>query len=231
MLYLWPYIAFFSLPILLPYLLQIALPQKCLPRPLRSSTTSLQRPKIMTALFTMFIMMAIVHYNTIVHPFTLADNRHYTFYVFRILLRHPSLRYLAIPVYYLCAWAVFAALGAPALPTLNMNREKESNNRSAGKPMLKNAVNDQCSTRPCTFWLLIWLATTAMSLCTAPLVEPRYCIIPWIIWRLHISTRDRYRLWLETLWFLVINASTCYIFLFWGFSWPQEPDKVQRFMW
>ena len=39
------------------------------------------------------------------------------------------------------------------------------------------------------------------------------------------------RLWLETVWFLTINLVTGYIFLYWGFEWPQEPGKVQRFMW
>ena len=40
-----------------------------------------------------------------------------------------------------------------------------------------------------------------------------------------------HRLWLETVWFLALNLITGYIFLYWGFEWPQEPGKVQRFMW
>lgn len=43
--------------------------------------------------------------------------------------------------------------------------------------------------------------------------------------------RHDHRLWLETMWFLTINLATGYIFLYWGFEWPQEPGKVQRFMW
>ena len=43
--------------------------------------------------------------------------------------------------------------------------------------------------------------------------------------------RHDHRLWLETVWFLAINLATGYIFLYWGFEWPQEPGKVQRFMW
>jgi alpha-1,2-glucosyltransferase len=39
------------------------------------------------------------------------------------------------------------------------------------------------------------------------------------------------RLWLETVWFLAVNAGTGYVFLRWGFQWKQEPGKVQRFMW
>ena len=40
-----------------------------------------------------------------------------------------------------------------------------------------------------------------------------------------------HRLWLETFWFLLINAVTGYMFLYKGFTWPQEPGRIQRFMW
>lgn len=43
--------------------------------------------------------------------------------------------------------------------------------------------------------------------------------------------RHDHRLWLETAWFLTVNLATGYIFLYWGFEWPQEPGRVQRFMW
>jgi alpha-1,2-glucosyltransferase len=39
------------------------------------------------------------------------------------------------------------------------------------------------------------------------------------------------RLWLETLWFGVVNAGTMWLFLHRGFEWEQEPGSVQRFMW
>uniref|UniRef100_A0A182YKF1 Dol-P-Glc:Glc(2)Man(9)GlcNAc(2)-PP-Dol alpha-1,2-glucosyltransferase n=1 Tax=Anopheles stephensi TaxID=30069 RepID=A0A182YKF1_ANOST len=43
---------------------------------------------------------AIVHYNTIVHPYLLADNRHYTFYLWnRFFGRWWFARYLPLPVY------------------------------------------------------------------------------------------------------------------------------------
>jgi alpha-1,2-glucosyltransferase len=34
----------------------------------------------------------------------------------------------------------------------------------------------------------------------------------------------------ETVWFIVINVATGYVFLYNGFEWLQEPGKVQRFM-
>lgn len=42
----------------------------------------------------------MVHFNTVVHPYLLADNRHYTFYVWnRFYGRHQLAKYLIIPVY------------------------------------------------------------------------------------------------------------------------------------
>jgi alpha-1,2-glucosyltransferase len=80
---------------------------------------------------------------------------------------------------------------------------------------------------------------------TAPLVEPRYFIIPWILWRLHVpsmpaslSSKGRSvpngydaRLGLETLWLLAVNSAVTYMFIYRGFTWPNEPGKVQRFLW
>uniref|UniRef100_A0A146M637 Dol-P-Glc:Glc(2)Man(9)GlcNAc(2)-PP-Dol alpha-1,2-glucosyltransferase n=1 Tax=Lygus hesperus TaxID=30085 RepID=A0A146M637_LYGHE len=42
---------------------------------------------------------AVIHYNTHVHPYLLADNRHLTFYLWNKLLSHDVLKYLLIPVY------------------------------------------------------------------------------------------------------------------------------------
>ena len=46
------------------------------------------------------LMALIIHHNTIVHPYLLADNRHYTFYIWnRFLGKHLIMRYLLIPLY------------------------------------------------------------------------------------------------------------------------------------
>lgn len=46
------------------------------------------------------VLFLVVHFNTIVHPYLLADNRHFTFYVWnRFFGRHEFAKYLAIPVY------------------------------------------------------------------------------------------------------------------------------------
>jgi len=44
--------------------------------------------------------LVVVHFNTIVHPYLLADNRHYTFYIWKRLYEwYPITRYLLVPVY------------------------------------------------------------------------------------------------------------------------------------
>ncbi|KII93695.1 glycosyltransferase family 59 protein [Plicaturopsis crispa FD-325 SS-3] len=67
------------------------------------------------ALFTLVVAAAMgitVHFFTIHHPFLLADNRHYTFYVWRrVFMLHPAVPYLLIPAYIACAWAWFLRVG------------------------------------------------------------------------------------------------------------------------
>uniref|UniRef100_A0A182KBH1 Dol-P-Glc:Glc(2)Man(9)GlcNAc(2)-PP-Dol alpha-1,2-glucosyltransferase n=1 Tax=Anopheles christyi TaxID=43041 RepID=A0A182KBH1_9DIPT len=62
------------------------------------------------ALAVCAIFGAIVHYNTIVHPYLLADNRHYTFYLWnRFYGRWWFARYLPVPVYTVGGWLVWKA--------------------------------------------------------------------------------------------------------------------------
>jgi len=225
MLYIWPFIVFFSWPVLLPQMSDWAILRRRLPR-------------LATMVAITVLMMAAVHLNTIVHPFTLADNRHYTFYVFRILMRHGWIKYAAVPVYVGCAWLVINALG----------HVRDSRGPSADVVRVS--------------FVLVWLLATSLSVITAPLVEPRYFIIPWLIWRLHVPecalppepehtdapgkatlpspvfsdipllrSLAQDSSWLELAWYVAINIGTCYVFLYKGFLWPQEPGNIQRFMW
>jgi alpha-1,2-glucosyltransferase len=202
-------------------------------------------------------MLAVVHYNTLVHPFTLADNRHYTFYVFRILLHHPVIKYLAIPVYFLTAWAAISLLGD--LPS-NVRNLSGPGGTKPSKMIVRNLrLGSKVS------FVIIWLLASSLSLVTAPLVEPRYFILPWLIWRLQVpcaplasdllpktparisrarteqiwtdrmpkilDALETNRLWLETTWLLFVNCATGYIFLHWSYEWEQERGVLQRFMW
>lgn len=243
MLYIWAFIAFFSLPLLLP--LALAPVIRCFPSArVRSfgqknliGEADISAPKVTSALAFAAFGLAAVHFNTIVHPFTRADNRHYVFYVFnRILLRHWAVKYLAVLVYFACAYVVLQSLGT---------KQPRNEAKSERKLKQRSSPADSPAYQPCQVsFILVWLATTSLSVMSAPLVEPRYFILPWIIWRLHVpalsasprSQRSKaqsaydMRLVLETVWHLAINAATGYIFLYHGFTWESEPGNVQRFM-
>jgi alpha-1,2-glucosyltransferase len=276
MLYIWPFIALFSLPLLyynVPDLLYLLWPLKWWSANFPGAG---RRPQLSTGIWLFLgtlMALGVIHFNTIIHPFTLADNRHYVFYVFRYTIRrHFAVRYQLAPVYITCAFFAFRTLAGYNLLRLNatISRGKDGGNitfKSEQSPMSDSLSR---SSLPSTSFTMVWLISTALSLITAPLVEPRYFIIPWVIWRLHVPTlplasdierpakdsnaeRKRkphtskscwagwmkywayeghdHRLWLETIWFLLISLITGSIFLFKGFEWPQEPGKVQRFMW
>lgn len=182
----------------------------------------------------------VVHFNTVIHPFTLADNRHYVFYIFRYLFRsHPLVRYALAPFYVLAALFVkdqFASVG---------RRDHYSEERrSVEQEGIKQSESYQVSyeSNSLSLWICLCLSGI-LSIVTAPLVEPRYFILPFIFWRLHLiepssppessgtSWFRRHRLWLETAWLLLINALTMYVFLYRGFRWAHEPDQIQRFLW
>ncbi|KAI9819312.1 MAG: glucosyltransferase [Thelocarpon impressellum] len=219
MLYIWVFFAFFSTPLLLPVVLD--------------ALASLRLPRPSVLAFFLGLACVSVHFNTITHPFTLADNRHYVFYAFRwFLLRHPLARYVAAPGYLVCGWAAIQGLGRP--PSL-APKKPSSAAGAGGREGGGNRVS----------FVLVFLATTTLALVTVPLVEPRYFIVPWVVWRLHLplpaSTNPdgQQRVWwkkatplaLETVWFMTINFVTGYAFLHRGFAWAQEPGRVQRFMW
>lgn len=247
MLYLWPYMLFFSFPVAMPTALSFVLENG---KSWTLKTSEL--PRLWTILLFSALAVVVVHYNTIVHLFTLADNRHYVFYVFRILMKHRYIKYLVTPIYISCGWVIIRTLGGPKATSQQAKPPKDGKPRrqEPKKPLRPSADSRHASL------VLAWLGTTALCLVTAPLVEPRYFIIPWVVWRLHVPVytpkqTDRggkgpklvrsswgrtllqpgVWLWVETLWFCVINCVTGYIFINWTFEWPQEPGQTQRFMW
>ncbi|CAK7212860.1 glucosyltransferase [Sporothrix bragantina] len=289
-------------------------------------------------------MLTIVYFNTLIHPFTLADNRHYMFYVFRYTIRRSVLiRYALVPIYALTGWACWRILwlglggdnkkseqvaageyisspfasGQTLFPAeseetdrqddatggasstavedskkqARQRREKASSKKAKGgkgKKAAKVEAEEEeivivaedtgpqgvflsfldededgsataSRTGPTTTTALLWLLATSLSLVTAPLVEPRYFILPWVFWRLLVpaakddaptpeekktkslvaSILDKVdlRLVLETIWFVAINVVTMYIFLYKSFLWRatdgslMDGGRRQRFMW
>ncbi|KAF2398978.1 hypothetical protein EJ06DRAFT_531286 [Trichodelitschia bisporula] len=279
MLYLWPFMLFFSFPLIIPPFASRLIDAFRLPAPRRLANTGI-------FLACTGLALAAVHWNTIVHPFTLADNRHYVFYVFKILRTYPLLKYLAAPVYVVCAWATISALGhsravagggggkavsraqriwepkvieaevieakviEPEIIEPKVMEPKVIKPRVIGKEVAKAKTVIRTSKdepeleysqqQPNASFVLVWLAATALSLVSTALVEPRYCIVPWVMWRLRVASKVEgtwgykwydFRLVAETVWFYVIQDVTGKAFLHHGYEWASEPGAVQRFMW
>ncbi|CAD6883898.1 unnamed protein product [Tilletia controversa] len=150
-----------------------------------------------------------VHRFTIEHPFLLADNRHYAFYIWRRVVKaHPYAKYVLAPAYVVCGRLAWDALA---------------------------------STR--TFiWMLGFCAALVLTLVPSPLLEPRYFLVPFVVWRAHVvpaggkarspEAASRSELWIaaEAAWYMAVNTVTVAVFLYKPFKWPSETGW-QRFMW
>lgn len=66
----------------------------------------------MNIIVTSGLFAAVIYYNTPVHPYLLADNRHYTFYIWKRFYESvPCFRFVWIPVY-ITAWTfIIATMG------------------------------------------------------------------------------------------------------------------------
>ncbi|KAG7110821.1 hypothetical protein HYQ45_017480 [Verticillium longisporum] len=241
----------------------------------------------------------IILKNTIIHPFTLADNRHYMFYIFRYtILTSSRRRELFTFAYLLCFRLCWAAL-APCSPAVGAARTQDCSDYGFGvdetppytchpfwglvrthqslenkrrpdltqkpdetssKPTNKESPEDERAARPDgdeapqSSTVILLLVATTLSLMTAPLVEPRYFILPWVFlrllvpaWRAHEHTVageepvhhvlgldwlfawGRYvdlRVVVETLWFVAINVVTMAIFLLKPYVWRAEDGTI-----
>ncbi|KAL1839652.1 hypothetical protein VTJ49DRAFT_1262 [Mycothermus thermophilus] len=222
LLYIWPFFAFFSAPLLLrSVILLFNQPFTYLQRLTGLTSRSQALIAVLHILLTTFISLLAVRYNTIIHPFTLADNRHYMFYVFRrTILRGPVVRLALVVPYTICRWLVWDQLTGtgttpfPATPTAAVEgKDRDHDKKDNEEPPLPRQATLSASTLPPrTSTALLWLLATSLSLVTAPLVEPRYFILPWVFYRLLVpawtSGGPDVRLGLERAWFIVINVVT-----------------------
>jgi len=65
----------------------------------------------------------------------------------------------------------------------------------------------------------------------AGLVEVRYFLLPWLVWRVNVRERRGWVLVAEVMWYAVVNAGTLWMFLGRSFEWGSDPGVAQRFMW
>lgn len=72
---------------------------------------SLLRPKwVLAAFLLLTLQIPAIHFYTYTHPYLLADNRHYPFYIWKnVFKRHETVKYLLVPGYSLATlWIVYA---------------------------------------------------------------------------------------------------------------------------
>ncbi|KAK5633485.1 hypothetical protein RRF57_009199 [Xylaria bambusicola] len=275
MLYIWPFFTFFSVPLFIPQLLSSAITvYQTIMSEIRQHSLAGLLSRILSVRLVITVVLSygaliiallIVRFNTIIHPFTLADNRHYVFYVFRYsILRAWWIRYALAPVYIVCAWLCWAVLQGPQNPVPSRHdwirspfmpslQKIPSQSKIVKQDQCVDEVNAEVQSPP-TSSVLVLLVSTTLSLMTAPLVEPRYFILPWVFWRLLVpmtsipsvfprsqpssAGRDTRApkqspshsapiLLLETAWFVLINAATMYIFITRPFYWRAPDGTLQ----
>ena len=161
--------------------------------------------------------LIVYHARRMYHPFLLADNRHYVFYVLRrVFLPYPLAKHFVTPIYLFCIWI------------LNWRLSKLSSHSTSYK-------SNDCSGNTVTvLWILGFIACALLVLVPTPLIEPRYFLIPTILLRLQLRNPDNLlgqkALSVEYAWYILINVSTMALFLMKKFRW-EGWEGWMRFMW
>ncbi|EDW94096.1 putative Dol-P-Glc:Glc(2)Man(9)GlcNAc(2)-PP-Dol alpha-1,2-glucosyltransferase [Drosophila yakuba] len=165
-------------------------------RQFRAAAELIRRNRVLS-LLAMLLILVVVHLNTEVHPYLLADNRHYTFYVWsRLYGRFWWFRYAMAPAYLLSICVLFCGLRH----------------------------------MPDSFKLMFPLSLF-LVLCFQRLLELRYFLVPYILFRLNTRhTRKGYAEWLELGVHLLLNVATFYVYFTKEFYWKNYRTP-QRIIW
>ncbi|CAH0562281.1 unnamed protein product [Brassicogethes aeneus] len=150
-----------------------------------------------TIITTLVLCVLIVHHNTLVHPYMLADNRHYIFYIWhRFYAKYESFRYLIVIVYIFAIYVVMKKLWYK---------------------------NDVTYAFPYTFCVIVVLIMQK-------LIEFRYFLVPYILFRLKLKNVTQESITLEFLSHVLVNILTFYTFFSKELTWSNY-DYPQRIMW
>lgn len=160
--------------------------------------------KIISTITSFMAIKYVIDNFTIVHPFLLADNRHYTFYLWKRILSHPYSAILMVPVYHFCSWNIYDGL-----------------TRSKGP----------CSLGPVS--ILAYFVAILLTIVPSPLFEPRYYIVPLVLFRIFTTPEDNHhkRNVVEFMYLETINALFFVVFFNYEFTWESEPAAIQRIIW
>lgn len=187
-------------------------------RPLTSFVSSLRRIVTSPIKHGSIVMLALaaisyaVDQHTSAHPYLLADNRHYTFYIWqRFFMRYEWFKYYMIPIY-------FASFGILA-------RQLQLALRNGLRRANRGAI---------CLWIVAFFTFTSATLVPSPLLEFRYFITPFVLILLVLLGRGNpsmISLVTQIAFNGAINAITIYTFLYKSFPWENAAEQVARFMW
>lgn len=79
-------------------------------------------------------------------------------------------------------------------------------------------------------WQLVFFICLLAATIPQQLLEFRYFIIPYLIYRLNLSMRSYLHIITEFILYSVVNIGVLYLFLHKPFYWPNSPEE-QRFLW
>ena len=92
-------------------------------------------------------------------------------------------------------------------------------------------IHHQLGAKQQKLWLIMFYVCSALVTIPQKLLEFRYFIIPYMLYRLHMPLASNKRLMLECVFYVLVNAATIYLYLEKPFHWSHSPKHVQRFMW
>ncbi|CAL7940024.1 unnamed protein product [Xylocopa violacea] len=145
---------------------------------------------------SLLLITIIIYFNTHVHPYMLADNRHYVFYFWnKFMGKYRLFKYLLVPVYSFTLYTQFR-----------------------GIEHLRFTTRINYSSMVC------------IVLIPQLLIEPRYFIIPYVLYRFFIKKPTKWQLIAESMTTLVVNFLQFYIFVSKTFYWSDQLHP-QRISW
>ncbi len=153
--------------------------------------------RYITLFLAIVVACGIVDAYTLAHPYLLADNRHYTFYIWRRLLtRNSWMKFAAVPFYVYGAFCVLHSLR-----------------------------------RTNVIFKLTFPLFVAINLTPQLLLEFRYFVVPFLLYRLQVKPNRWWKIAAESAIFLAVNAFTLTVFVWRPFKWEHDPSDTQRIIW
>lgn len=195
----------------------------CIPIP-RSNSYIKKLLNFIISILSIVIMLFCIFKFTYAHPYLVSDNRHYTFYLWRLYNKFSFIKYASIIPSHFILFTIFHMI-------------IYSNSNKGMLPITSKDDQSKALKSIAQQYRLIWLIATIILICSvtipSPLLEPRYFVIPYIILSLAIinSTEFSISMVLIGIFYIIINIITIYIFLYKPYPWPNENEPIARFMW